>query len=202
MPRYAIDNFIASKEKWIEKHLGRSGQQLKNRESFSLNYGDTVYLLNTPYIITGDNRTGFLFTNNIIKQETCPPAFYIPSDLNPDQIKKACIDVYKKTAAAFLIPRTHELASQMLVTPGIIKITGAKSRWGSCSVDKNISFSWRLLMADEDTVDYVIIHELAHTIEMNHSQRFWEIVEKYCPNYKDSKKRLKVLQNKLANESW
>ncbi|MCL2820659.1 MAG: M48 family metallopeptidase [Oscillospiraceae bacterium] len=207
MPVYAIDEFIASKETWINKHLKRSGEQLINRESFSLNYGDTVYILNTPYTITQERETSPL-SHPAPRQKNHPPVFgpnnefYIPAGLNPEKIKKACIDVYRKTASYLLIPRTKELAGRMSVFPGNIKITSAKTRWGSCSPEKNISFSWRLLMADEDTVDYVIIHELAHIIEMNHSQSFWNIVAKYCPDYKAGKKKLKALQNKLANEDW
>ena len=199
MPQRTIDEFIALKENWIKKHLTRSSQQLVNRDNFSLNYGDVVYILSTPYIITGSNTK---------RKKSDLPAFgpnnefYIPSGLNHDKIKKACIDTYRKTASLLLIPQTLKLADKLQVTPGEIKVTGAKSRWGSCSANKNISYSWRLLMADEDAVDYVIFHELAHIIEMNHSKKFWEIIERYVPDYKECKKRLKALQNKLSNENW
>jgi len=202
MPVYAIEEFINSKESWILKHIKRTGQQAVNRDGFSLNYGDTISFLNTPYIITpadeNDSRfrsykTGMFGYNNEL---------YLRPGLTPEKIKKACIETYRTTADTLLIPRTMELAKKIPVSPNNIKINSAKSRWGSCSFDKNITFSWRLLMADENTVDYVIFHELAHLIEMNHSDRFWAIVERYVPDYKLRKKQLKTLQAKLSNENW
>ena len=70
-------------------------------------------------------------------------------------------------------------------------ITGAKTRFGSCSSKGNISFSYRLMMYPEPAREYVVVHELAHLVEMNHSKRFYAIVERYLPDYKERKKQLK-----------
>jgi hypothetical protein len=59
-----------------------------------------------------------------------------------------------------------------------------RTRWGSCSVDRNLNFNWRLTMAQPEILDYVVVHELAHLTEMNHSKRFWAIVERWCPDHK------------------
>jgi len=196
MPKYAIDEFVASKERWIKKHLTRSQQQVRNRDNFCLNYGDRIQILDESFVITENNEwlcSSPLGQNNEI---------YMKSGMTPEQIKVACIDLCKLIATGHLIFRTEELAKKMSVSPNSIKISNAKSRWGSCSANKDISYSWRLIMADEDAVDYVIVHELAHLLEMNHSQRFWTIVESVTPDYKDCKKRLKELQIKLANENW
>ena len=72
-----------------------------------------------------------------------------------------------------------------------ITITGAKTRFGSCSSKGNISFSYRLMLYPEAAREYVVIHELAHLLEMNHSKRFYAIIEKYIPDYKERKKLLK-----------
>lgn len=72
-----------------------------------------------------------------------------------------------------------------------VKLKYTSSRWGSCSSKGNINFSTRLLFAPEEVVDYVIIHELAHRIEMNHSARFWKLVSDAMPNYKKHEKWLK-----------
>ncbi len=72
-----------------------------------------------------------------------------------------------------------------------VKLKYTSSRWGSCSSKGNLNFSTKLLFAPEEVVDYVIIHELAHRIEMNHSAKFWLLVEQAMPEYKDHEKWLK-----------
>jgi len=73
-----------------------------------------------------------------------------------------------------------------------VKLKYTSSRWGSCSTKGNLNFSTKLLFAPEDTIDYVIIHELAHRIEMNHSSRFWKLVSDAMPDYKKHEKWLKI----------
>jgi len=72
-----------------------------------------------------------------------------------------------------------------------INITSAERRWGSCSFSGAINFSWKLIMAPREVVDYVVVHELAHITEKNHSPRFWKKVESILPNYKVHEKWLK-----------
>ncbi len=64
-----------------------------------------------------------------------------------------------------------------------ISLRDTRSRWGSCSSAGALMYSWRLIMAPPDVLDYVAAHEVAHLCEMNHSSRFWELVEKLCPDY-------------------
>lgn len=72
-----------------------------------------------------------------------------------------------------------------------ITIKDQKSRWGSCSSKNNLNFNWRLSMAPKEVVEYVVVHEMCHLVHMNHSKAFWELVEKFIPNYKDMRKWLK-----------
>lgn len=72
-----------------------------------------------------------------------------------------------------------------------IRFKNTSSRWGSCSNTGNLNFSTRLLFAPQDVIDYVIIHELAHLVELNHSDRFWALVEKAMPDYAEQEKWLK-----------
>lgn len=79
-----------------------------------------------------------------------------------------------------------------LVGRDVIRVTirSQRTRWGSCSSHNTISLNWRLIMAPDIVSDYVIYHELAHLTHMNHSKRFWDLVEQYDPNYKDAEKWL------------
>jgi len=66
-----------------------------------------------------------------------------------------------------------------------VKITSARTRWGSCNSRGTLSFSWRLVMAPVPVIDYVVVHELAHTVEKNHSKKFWAKVQIIMPDYQN-----------------
>jgi len=83
------------------------------------------------------------------------------------------------------------------VNPSNVYLSNAKSRWGSCNSKKEIRLNWRLIQAPPHIINYVICHELAHLKEMNHSNRFWEEVEKVLPEYRSSEKELKTLSSDL-----
>ena len=77
------------------------------------------------------------------------------------------------------------------MTPAGVKITGAKTRWGSCSGKNRICLSWRLMEKPQEVIDYVIIHELCHTEHHDHSKGFWALVEFFLPNYQALRRELK-----------
>ena len=79
----------------------------------------------------------------------------------------------------------------MQLAPTSIKLANAKKRWGSCDSAGNILFNWRILMLPPVLIDYIIIHEFAHLVEMNHSSNFWEIVASIMPNWKENRELLK-----------
>ena len=97
----------------------------------------------------------------------------------------------KEKLRPVLIRRVNFYADKMGVTYGKISIRDQKTRWGSCSAAGNLNFNWRLALLPEELSDYVIVHELAHRIEMNHSPRFWKQVEYVLPDYRLRRKRLR-----------
>ena len=97
----------------------------------------------------------------------------------------------KKRAKEYLPKRCGYFAEIMGLEPSNIKITSAKKRLGSCSYDNRICFSYRVMMYTPDIIDYVIIHELAHIKEHNHSKRFYSLVQHYCPEYRKIEKLIK-----------
>jgi len=193
MSRREIDAFVASKERWIRGKLAKSREQAERRKAFTLNYGDTVSCGGDIYAITlrEGRRPGY-----------DGKAFCVPEGLSPEEIKAACVTIYRKLAKDYLTERTLYFAEDMGEMPASVRINNAKARWGSCSANRNINYSWRLIMADDEVIDYVIVHELAHLIEMNHSSRFWSIVEDMLPDYRKRKARLRELQKRLASEDW
>ena len=193
MSRRDIDRFVAAKERWITDKLAKLRKQAEKREAFVLNYGDSIFYRGKEYPIAAQvgNRAGFDGT-----------AFFMPPNLPSGQIKETCTRTYRRLARRCLNEKTLGFAAQMGVNPAAVRITGAKTRWGSCSSKKNISFSWRLIMAEDAVIDYVVVHELAHLKEMNHSAQFWAIVERVLPDFLKRKTRLKELQKRLAMEEW
>ena len=101
------------------------------------------------------------------------------------------IQQYKKKLRPVLEHRVVYYAELMGVTYGRIAIRDQKTRWGSCSARGNLNFNWRLVLMPPEILDYVVVHELAHRLEMNHSSRFWTIVAQMLPDYAVRRKWLK-----------
>ncbi|MEH6628447.1 MAG: SprT family zinc-dependent metalloprotease [Motiliproteus sp.] len=98
---------------------------------------------------------------------------------------------FKQQAQQHFPERLKHWSDIMQLSPASLKVKRYKSRWGSCDQRQRITLNSRLMMASEDIIDYVIIHELSHMLEMNHSAAFWFHVERYCPDYRERRRWLK-----------
>ena len=107
-------------------------------------------------------------------------------DLTEERIKEL-----KKLAKKIIPPKVEYYSKIMGLKYGRITITSAKTRFGSCSSEGNLAFSYRLMLYPESAIDYVVVHELAHLVELNHSERFYRIVASVMPDYKQRQKILK-----------
>jgi len=123
-------------------------------------------------------------------------AFLLPQG-EEAAIRENLIALYKELAFSYLsehLPRWQEV---MGVQVEKIRINSASSRWGSCSSRGTICFSWKLIQCPPELVEYVMIHELAHRRELNHSDRFWAIVASFCPDLEERKEALKRFSLRL-----
>ncbi|MCI8352964.1 MAG: M48 family metallopeptidase [Clostridia bacterium] len=101
-------------------------------------------------------------------------------------------NLYKKEEFIQIIEKTaKELICKTGIKPNKIRIREIKYAWGSCSSNKNITINLKLIGYSKEAIRYVILHELCHIKHMNHSKKFWELIETYMPNYKEVKKELK-----------
>lgn len=98
----------------------------------------------------------------------------------------------RKQAAEVIKARCRYYAPVMGVSYGTVTIREQKTRWGSCSTKGNLNFNWKLVLMPPEILDYVVVHELAHRIQMNHSAAFWAEVGKILPDYKERRQWLKV----------
>jgi len=96
----------------------------------------------------------------------------------------ACATWLREAAFRRLDPVSRDYAAVLGRTPGRITMRDTRSRWGSCTSDGNLMFSWRLVMAPPEVLDYVAAHEVAHLVEMNHSRAFWALVERLVPDWR------------------
>ena len=111
-----------------------------------------------------------------------------PSHSPREPEAQAAIVAWLKQQAQQVIPnRVQQWATQMGASYGKVRIKNQRSRWGSCSSQRNLNFNWRLVEAPDYVLDYVVVHELCHLWEMNHSARFWRLVGLYFPQNKEAR---------------
>ena len=187
-----INAFVQSKAQWIAEKRSLVMARNEKRSHFSLDYHSRLLVLGEEWSIRL-GRGGYDLQGR---------QMIIPNGLDADGIKSACERGYRKLARDILPAKIERYAAHIGVTPASIRITGATTRWGSCSGKGSINFSWRLMMAPAEVIDYVVVHELAHLREMNHSPRFWAIVAGVMPEYPRCRAALKQLQARLAEENW
>ena len=185
-----IEAFINKKKHWIEKHQSRAKMQEQKKETLTLDYGTSVLFLGKAYMINGTATDRITLEHN-------RSLIHMPKGLTSEEIRQMMIDFYRNAAHLYLPERVSVFASKLNVYPAVVKVNGAKKRWGSCSGKGNINFSYRLMAASPDAVDYVVIHECCHLLEMNHSGRFWSHVSTLCPDYNEMKKILNAVSERL-----
>ena len=110
---------------------------------------------------------------------------------DPEKVRNAVLRCLRRQAEKQLKGRLSEIAEKLSVSCGRVAVKEVRSRWGSCSAGGNINLSWRLILMPDSISDYVMIHELCHRKEMNHSERFWREVERVLPDYRERRKWLR-----------
>jgi len=188
MSKKMIEDFINKNKSWIEKRKEQVLERIKK------------YTENEKFLYFWDEYE-LKLTWKSKEIEFDGMYFYLDKKYK-DKANILFANFYKKEARKYIEKRINDIAKQNNLKFNKLKITSAKTRWGSCTSQRNINFSYRLAMAPIKTIDYVIVHELAHLTEMNHSKKFWTLVEKmmawlYPWDYKIHQNWLKVHWNKM-----
>lgn len=192
-----IHLFIDGHKEWIQRSLEKIMKEKMRLPEFNFVSGDTVHWKGQPY------RLVVLWKNDkdqVVKSQgqlTVQISEIAPFDESTQKklVQERLQKFYKNSAVLELPARLSALSERTGWEYASFKLKNLKSMWGSCSSRGDIYLSWRLMVFDEQVIDYVIIHELAHTLQMNHSAKFWSHVIRFCPNHKDIQKRLKAHQH-------
>lgn len=173
--RKQIDALLAKHAAWIEKKQTEALAKQVKTPSHQFVAGEHFLFMGKKFplklVAEGDPALSF------------QDVFYLAEASQPDA--RAIFEKwYKKAARQLFEKRVHYYAKKHGFQVAKIKLSSAKTRWGSCSSKGNINLVWRLVMAPLEIVDYVIVHELCHLREANHSKRFWAEVEAILPDYR------------------
>ena len=189
-----IRDLIVKRTSWIKSKLQEQSDRpiAASREYVS---GETVTYLGKNYrlkVLIGDQPSMKLKRGYV-------EATITQSDLNPEKtIRSLLQDWYRSLAERRLCEKTVRLAQVIGVNPSSVTIKDYKSRWGSCSTKGDISYNWRIILAPHSIVDYVVVHELCHMLEHNHSSKYWKHVERHVPRWRECREWLK--HNELAKD--
>lgn len=171
----AIYELLELKKVWIYKQLLKA----QNNKPLVINLEDEIILFGSIYSIDSVEATSLRYKLERMKTNT------------KKNILKSYDDFYKEYAQNYITPKVEYFAKIMGYNYKEIKYKKMKSRWGSCSSIKILTFNTELIKVTEKLIDYVIVHELAHLKHMNHSKDFHNLVESYLPNSKVYKNELK-----------
>ncbi|SHK06807.1 hypothetical protein SAMN02745163_03142 [Clostridium cavendishii DSM 21758] len=192
----SINKVIMDNKLWIAETWEKLLKEERGKKVIKYEEGNKLFLFGK--LLPIEIRVG---SNNKLNCERDKFIFTLVEEIIRDQKTKEiiCRDLFenflRNTAKTYLIDRTIALAKMYNFTVNNIRIKKVKTRWGSCSSKNNINLNLKLIMADKKAIDYVIIHELCHTKELNHSKRFWTLVEDLIPDYKEQQKYLKEVNS-------
>jgi predicted metal-dependent hydrolase len=184
------EDFVLKKIEWIKKNHLKMVQKEKSHTifDFSTKFKTRNHIILIKPTINDDFSIQNIKDKIII---SIPETKNILSSLSQTYIRNIIVNTWRKEAQQFLPLRINELANQFNLKFQKISVRNTKSRWGSCSYKNNISLSLHLMRIPDKLIDYVILHELTHTIVKNHSNVFWETLEKVCENSKQLDRELK-----------
>ena len=180
-PKYRIEEFVTEHYPWIEKKRMEM-QSLDLPTSKQYITGEQFMFLGQsfPLEIVQNQKEALILNGN----------FKLAAAVSK-HAKEIFERWYREQARTIISERVNLFANGYGFQHKAIKITAATTRWGSCSVNGSLNFSWRLILAPLTQVDYVIVHELVHTIHHNHSERFWAKVKDIMPDFKERQKWLR-----------
>lgn len=184
LPLWLGKQFVAKQQDWLNARLLIAGQQAKRlftADNKQLYLGNDYPLQLNPDL---KQRRQLVFDD----RQFC---LKLPINADAETIKHTMLRGYKQLAEAYLPDRCQQLADLTGLQPKKIQLRSYKARWGSCNARGEVQLNWLLIQAPPAVIDYVIIHELCHLQQMNHSANFWQLVEQFAADYREHRSWLK-----------
>lgn len=185
MSKREILGFVEKKSCWIERFRQTLLLSRQRENELTLTDGSLFPLLGRSFRVT---RTEDGKASVFVDYEEERIVIKAKDDV---EARMALLDSIRQSADTYLPIRVGELASHMKLVYKAIRVKDQKTRWGSCSSQGNLNLNARIMLAPPEVIDYLIIHELAHLVQMNHSAAFYRIVERFCPEYRRHQRWLK-----------
>lgn len=180
--RREIESLVERKQNWITTKLLQAEKKHDFHTWKPFQNGEGFWYMGHQYALSLSSSQRMILLND---QYLLFPARFLNHPV------RAMIRWYARQALRHISERVEYFTARNGFDHTGITITGARHRWGSCSHTNRLCFSWRLILLPEQLIDYVVVHELCHTVEKNHSRTFWAEVEAVLPDYKSRRAHLK-----------
>jgi predicted metal-dependent hydrolase len=180
IPQFVAVKFLESKESWVLEQLKKTAAKKFGKNK--------IFYKGEKYKVEFEQgKFNYQFKDGVLKLTG-------PSE---KMAKSALVKKLKDIARSEIRKSVKKFSAKMELEYMQVRLKDQSSRWGSCSSKNNLNFNWRLILTPKSVLDYVVIHELAHLKEMNHGHKFWALVEKYDPDYREHRRWLKRNQQHL-----
>jgi predicted metal-dependent hydrolase len=195
-----VEALIRKHAQWVTQKLDEWRERSRNHAApFSIADGARL-----PYLggwleirLARGKNMAFWTENGAMPETRITMLTLLPR--SPDKADVLLVRALRRKALAVFGERLAAQAARFNITLPRLALSSARTRWGCCSMKSGIRLNWRLIHCEPWIIDYVIVHELAHLTEMNHSARFWAIVERYFPEYRDARDALKKISGSLPS---
>lgn len=205
VPVGEIERALQQKAGWILRKLQEQRDRSERLAAARIQWGDgcTVPYLGQDLLIVLDPSaaalphkarldTGLADPQSTLASVTRQTLYLgLPQTAAPEQVRDAVLSWLQAQARALFTQRCAQFGAQMGVRISRLRLSSAQTRWGSASIDGSVRLNWRLIHFEPATIDYVVVHELAHLHEMNHSPRFWAVVASVLPQYELAREQLR-----------
>ena len=165
---------------------------------FSWNEGDCLPLFGRQVRLHVPRLAATPGARKVLQQEDLLVAHLHASD-SSEQLRGAVLAWLRAASLALFQKRAAHYAQRLGVAAPAVRLSNARTQWGSCHATGRVLLNWRLVHMPERLIDYVVAHEIAHLLEMNHSSRFWSLVEAVYPDCRAARRELNMLEKQLPD---
>ena len=195
MPQYTIEAAVQEKGPWIVRKLSGMQQREERMAALKMDWqagAQLAYLGGTLQVRVDPQAAKHVLIGSDEAENTCVLSLALPVTASDKKIRDTTQKWLAQQATQHYTMRMNHYAPMLGVTWKTLALTNANTRWGSAKADGSIRLHWRLMQFSPEVIDYVVVHELSHLRELNHSPRFWATVASVLPDFEVRQKQLKA----------